>query len=136
MKKIFATILVSCAILAGCSAGPQVQWESFGEEKMAAAVQSGRPAVIYFYAAWCGACYQLKEQTFSDARVIEALEPFVRLKADLSFSHSEKIKRVAAQYRISGVPTVILFDETGRETVRFSGFVSAGQLLEIIGGLR
>lgn len=129
IKRILVVIFLCCVVFSGCSAGPQVEWESFSQEKMAEAAQTRRPIVIYFYAAWCGVCYHLKEQTFSDPAVIETLEPFVRLKADLSFSNSEKVERIATDYGIGGVPTVILFDQTGREAARLSGMVSSDRLI-------
>ncbi|MBI4387990.1 MAG: thioredoxin fold domain-containing protein, partial [Candidatus Omnitrophica bacterium] len=94
--------------------------------------QAGKPVIAYFYAAWCGPCMMLKYHTFSDPKIIQALEPFVRLKADLSFTESEKSREIANLYQINSFPTVVFFDARGKETFRFSGFVNSEQLISIL----
>jgi len=130
---IIAIILLLAT--AGCEPKNQVKWEPFTREKMAEAVQLEKPVIAYFYAAWCPYCYKLKEKTFSDLRVIEALDSYVRLKGDLSYSRSEETMAISRDYRIQGVPTIILFDSKGRSVKHFSGFMPPDQFLELLQSL-
>ena len=77
-------------------------------------------------------CYRLKEKTFTDPRVIEGLEEFARLKADMSFLRSPKIADIARRYQINGVPAIIIFNSEGREVLRIPGYIDAGQFLKIL----
>ena len=132
MKRFFLLTLLSI-FLVSCDAGPQVQWEKYTEENFKRALQSGRPTVVYFYAAWCRPCQLLKSKTFSDLRVIEALENFSRLKADLSFRESRQTIAISDHHRISALPTLAFYDASGEEIKeRMYGFFTAEVLLEFL----
>ena len=118
--------------MAGCESANQVKWEPFSQEKIGEAAQSGKPVVAYFYAAWCSSCYRLREKTFSNPQVVQVLDRYVRLKADLSYRSSEKTIEVSRLYQIQGVPTVILFDAQGNQAGRFSGFIPPDQFLKFL----
>src|SRR3989338_721063 len=113
-------------------------WEPYSLEKLAQARQEGKPVVIDFYADWCIACHELDQFTYSNPKVIAALEPFVRLKNDLSDPNSEEVLEVIQQYQLFGVPTVIFLDRTGNEVpdTRIDGFVSADEFLELVDVVR
>jgi len=76
-------------------------------------IQSQTPTLVDFYATWCGPCKtmhpildQLKEKYGDKMRII---------KIDV-----DKNQSVAAQFRIQGVPTFILF-KSGNRMWRESG---------------
>ncbi len=115
--------------LTACSGKPHVIWTAYTPAVMEQALHSGKPVFAYFYAAWCGPCMQLKEHTFTDPRVIAALEPYHRIKVDMSYIHSKKIQKIREDYEIPGLPTLILFDTSGRSYNRHSGFIDAENLL-------
>ncbi len=132
MKRFGYFFLIFYLSLSGCDLGPHVKWEGYTPAKMAEALKSGKPTIAYFYAAWCGPCMKLKYDTFTDARVVRALEPFARIKVDMSYSHSKQIIEIAEHYQIQGFPTIVFFNSAGEEITRFSGFVSANRLLRLI----
>ena len=83
-------ILLSMVLgLSGCHSGPKVEWQKFDEKIFNEAMLSNKPTLVYFYAAWCGACRQLQATTFHDSRVITSLEKWNRLKADMSFRENK-----------------------------------------------
>ena len=119
-------------VVAGCSSKPHVHWTAYTPEEMSEALKPGQPTFVYFYAAWCGPCMQLKERTFTDSRVIVALEPYHRIKVDMSYIRSPKIQKISDEFGIPGLPTLILFDPSGKSYFKHSGFVTADQLLGVL----
>ena len=83
--------------------------------------RSDIPLLVDFWAAWCAPC-QMMAPVFEQAA--EALEPRVRvLKVD-----TEASPRLAAQYAIRSIPTLLLF-KGGREAARTSGAMDLQSLL-------
>lgn len=82
------------------------------------------PVLVDFYADWCGPC--------------KAMSPVIQQVAG-EFSGKLKVLKVnidtnqaaAAQYRVQGVPTFILFQE-GKQVWRQSGAMPANHLSQII----
>jgi len=123
-------IITTLSGLPGCGPKVQVHWEKYSPEMMAEAKAAGKPVVMYFYAAWCPPCYTLKEKTFSQTEVIRTLDPFSRLKVDMSFRHSDKVRALAVQFQIRSYPSILFFDPAGNEIkeLRIEGFVPPNTL--------
>ena len=101
-----------------------VQWQKYDPKLLAEAKAAGKPVVIDFYADWCLPCKELDAKTFSDPRVVSALDDVVRLKADLTSPENPQTKALTAEYGILGVPTIVFIDGTGAEvrSARLTGF--------------
>jgi thiol:disulfide interchange protein DsbD len=76
------------------------------------AKKQGKPAMLDFYATWCGACKELDHKTYSDPAVQERLSGFVNIKLDFS-RNSDEAERLKKKYNIVGLPVVIFFDSQG-----------------------
>ncbi|MFZ2493365.1 MAG: cytochrome c biogenesis protein CcdA [Thermoanaerobaculia bacterium] len=109
-----------------------VEWKKYDTAALAQAKAAGKPVVIDFYADWCLPCKELDEKTFSDERVVDALDRFERVKADLTSSSDAKTIELTKQYAIKGVPTILFLDASGKEIedLRLTGFESADAFLE------
>jgi thiol:disulfide interchange protein DsbD len=108
------------------------QWEKYDASKLAAARAAGKPVVIDFYADWCLPCKELDAKTFSDARVAQELDRFVRLKADLTAADDTTTVALTKQYAIVGVPTIVFIDAGGKEaaSARLTGFEPPERFLQ------
>lgn len=87
-------------------------------------INSNQPLLVDFHATWCGPCKQLAPEL---ERLKQMLGDRIRIiKIDV-----DQNPQAAAAYKVSGVPTLILFCK-GQILWRQSGVVRAQQLAGII----
>jgi thiol:disulfide interchange protein DsbD len=102
------------------SATTHLDWKPYDEASAAAAISSGQPVILDFYADWCAPCRELDELTFADPRVAERLAGYARFKVDQTRS-SDVGDDATARFEVMGMPTVIVFRD-GSERFRITGF--------------
>ncbi len=98
------------------------------QDAQAKARAEGKPLFMDFTAAWCGACKEIENQTFPDARVQAAAGRFIAVKLDMTDDSDPAVEQTFKDFRVVGLPTLILFDSNGTEVRRFGDFVSAEDL--------
>ena len=115
-----------------------VAWQPYDTAAIAKATASGKPVIIDFYADWCLPCKELDEKTFSDKRVANELDRFVRVKGNLTVAENAQTKALTQQYGIVGVPTIVLLDATGHEvkSARLTGFEPPDKFLARIAAVK
>lgn len=133
------TVGVMCLLVGAFAIVPRapaaaITWQHYDPTVLAQAEQEGKPVILDFYADWCIPCRELDRFTFSDERVIEATEPFVMVKVDMTQYESPEAERLRRQFNVSGVPTIIFLDARGREVeqARVVGYVKADEFLRRI----
>ncbi|MGM0517252.1 MAG: protein-disulfide reductase DsbD [Pseudomonadota bacterium] len=115
------------APLAGISVGggggqtAELQFRQVGneaelDEALAQAKAAGQPVMLDFYADWCVSCKEMEHNTFSDPRVVEALDGFLILQADVTDNTAEH-KAMLKRFDLFGPPGIIFWDARG-ERVR------------------
>ena len=111
-----------------------VIWEPYTSEKINLAKKSEKPVIIDFYADWCIPCHELDQYTYSNPKVIEALEPFVRLKVNATNPDTLEAMEPIKRFDILGVPTILFLDSKGKEikNSRITGYISAAEFLKNI----
>lgn len=88
-------------------------WNSFSANDFEAAIQSGKPVIVDFWADWCAACHELEEKTFSHELVKQELQRFILFKFDATRS-SDELDALKIKYNIKGLPTVLFFNKNGK----------------------
>ena len=91
-----------------------------------------RPLLVDFTASWCVSCKELEKHTFSHDAVEQEAGRFVAVRVDATDDEDPKVEKALAEFRVKGLPTVILFDSEGREATRFNDFVEAEPFLEAL----
>ena len=93
-------------------------------EKFNELIQSPKPVLVDFYAEWCGPCQIMKP------RILDVME---RMGDEIQVIQIDvdKEKELATSFRISSVPTLIIF-KNGKQQWRQSGIISANALIKLL----
>ncbi len=91
----------------------------------------GSGVMLDFSAKWCAACKEYEEITFSDKMVIDALDGYTLIKADVT-PNSDENKALMKKYGVFGPPVVIFFDKNSEviEHKTLVGYTPPDKFLE------
>lgn len=142
MRLASAALVVAGVLLAPSrapEAGVDPGWKPYDEAAVTAAIASGQPVVLDFYADWCLPCKELDKLTFSKPPVATRLQGMTLFKVDLTHKNPAT-EALRSAYTVAGVPTIVFYRE-GREVegTRLSGFENAAAFarrLDRVEGLR
>jgi len=80
--------------------------------------------LVDFHANWCGPCRML-------APVLEQVEKEIQGKAEIGKVDIDEAQKVASNFQITSVPTLILFKD-GKEVNRLVGLRNAAAVKEFV----
>ena len=87
-------------------------------------IQSTELVLVDFYAEWCGPCKIMKPRILDVAERMGDNVKVVQIDVD-------KEKELATRFRISSVPTLIIF-KNGKQQWRQSGIISTLALMKLL----
>lgn len=142
MPRIASSIAAAC-VLAAALALPAVSharapdphsaiaWQVASSDAdvdraFALARQSGKPVFLYWGAVWCPPCNQVKSTLFTRPDFVERTHAFIPVYVDGDKPGAQK---VAARFKVSGYPTMVLFKPDGSEVTRLPGEVDPERYL-------
>lgn len=104
---------------------------SFAELQQKLTASQGKKVMLDLYADWCVACKEFEKYTFPDTRVKAQLDKMVVLQVDMTRNSPEN-DELMKQFQILGLPTILFFDEHGKELTekRVTGFMQAEPFLQ------
>lgn len=86
------------------------------ESNFADTVGGSRPVLVDFWAAWCGPCRRV-------APVLDELADEMGEKVTVAKLNVDENQKLAAQFKVSGIPTFLLF-KNGEVQGRVTGLMS------------
>ncbi|MDQ6685370.1 MAG: thioredoxin family protein [Pseudomonadota bacterium] len=118
----------------GAPAAGGIAWHTAASEAevdaaFAAARSAGKPVFMYWGAAWCPPCNQVKATLFNRQDFIERSKAFEAVYVDGDQPGAQK---VGARFHVSGYPTLVLFAPGGQEITRLPGEVEPGRYAAVM----
>lgn len=125
------TSLGSALFLVGATTPDRtLTWEHIpADQAREQARTAKRPLIVDFGAAWCGACKELDKVTFSREDVRREAGRFLAVKVDATNDEDPKVESTMSDFRVVGLPTVVIYDSRGTEAQRYTDFVEPDQFL-------
>lgn len=93
------------------------------------AAAQDRPVFLYWGAAWCPPCNQLKSVLFRRSDFQQRMRSFVPVYLD---GDGEAAQRWGERFRVVGYPTLLVLDARGDEIARLAGDTEPERLLRVL----
>lgn len=105
-----------------------ISWLTDWDEAQAAARSAKKPILIYVFQDNCGACDQMKADTFSDPDVIRAVnERFVPLQL-----HLFQDRAIVRAWGLFWTPTVLFGDRSGKIRYESVNYLPPAEFLDVL----
>ncbi|HEY3379359.1 MAG TPA: thioredoxin fold domain-containing protein, partial [Armatimonadota bacterium] len=112
----------------GVAANTQkIAWRLSLPEALAEAKGRKTLIVVDAYADWCHWCTKMDEDTFTNAEVQHRMKDFVPVR--INTDHDPEF---AQRYGVSGLPTTLVLDATGKVKLSQSGYLPPQDYLQLL----
>ena len=95
----------------------------------AQAKSESKPVFVYWGAKWCPPCNQVRATLFNRQDFIERSRAFVPVYVD---GDSPGAQKLGARFKVSGYPTMVLFNPQGVELTRLPGEVEGERYTQVL----
>ncbi|MEP7299867.1 MAG: thioredoxin family protein [Burkholderiales bacterium] len=156
MKTITVSLITAAVLIAGCSktadapppvakaaspvaapaahADAGIAWKQAASDAdvdaaFALAKAEAKPVFVYWGAKWCPPCNQVKATLFNRQDFIERSRAFVPVYVD---GDSPGAQKLGSRFKVSGYPTMVLFNAQGAELTRLPGEVEAERYTQVL----
>lgn len=106
-------------------------WLRDEAQAVAQASREHRPLLVDFGAEWCLPCKEMERRTFADPAIQRELSRFVLLRIDCTEGTQES-EALQKKYDSETLPSVLLFDGSGKKVAKLSEFTPPDKLLPIL----
>ena len=124
----------AAAVAPADHAGPGIAWKQASTDTdvdaaFAQARAERKPVFVYWGAKWCPPCNQVKATLFNRQDFIERSRAFVPVYVD---GDSPGAQKLGSRFKVSGYPTMLLFNPQGTELTRLPGEVDPQRYTEVL----
>ena len=128
------TVAAAAAAHADGAARSGIAWREAANDAQvdaafAAARDQHKPLFMYWGAKWCPPCNHVKATLFNRQDFIERSRAFVPVYVD---GDSPGAQKIGARFKVSGYPTMVLFNADGKEMTRLPGEVEPARYTEVL----
>lgn len=104
---------------------------SSAELDQALRANSGKIALLDFYADWCISCKEMEKLTFTDPRVHAEMEKMLLLRIDVTANNADD-REILKRFGLFGPPGILLFNAAGEEIrpARVVGYQAPAEFLQ------
>lgn len=140
---LFVCLLLSC-FLFGCgndyivhyaaseTASMTIRWNKYSQTLLLTAHYSKRPALIYFGSDRCPPCVKMKEQVFSNSKIVDIInKSYLPIEVD---GIEEQFEDLVKRFNCEVIPAIIILSSTNipQEIARVTGLVDVDSLVLIL----
>jgi uncharacterized protein len=120
MGKTLTGLLFAVALSASPPNTPnEISWVGWSDAAFATARAQNRLVLLDLGAVWCHWCHVMEETTYRDPQVVALLrQHFVAIRVD-----QDSRPDLSNRYEDYGWPATVIFDATGKELVKFAGYI-------------
>ena len=131
-KKNTSSSAGSAAPVARSHGSEGLNWSSDWDASLEKARNENKRVLVDFYADWCVWCKKLEKTTLSDGAVAAYLkERVVPLRLDVDSNGRARSR----EFRIDGLPTLLILNADGREIGRIPGYLPPDAFLQRVQSL-
>ena len=128
MRSRLAAAALVLALRAAMAAAGEIAWQDWSDAAFARAKAEKRLVLLDLGAVWCHWCHVMEETTYKDPKVVELLaRHFVAVRVD-----QDSRPDLSNRYEDYGWPATILFDASGRELVKFAGYIPPQRMVSLL----
>ena len=121
---------------------PHIEWILNYDDARHSAAAEGKLIVLYFESSNGERSLKMDEETLNQPEVVQAFQKFICFRIDyeqmqrsLNVIRNDRNTKLANQYRVNFLPTLVITDIAGHTFVRIEDFIRPRELVEIAGRL-
>lgn len=113
------------------STGSSLEWLEFDDAVFKRAKKENKFVLMDLEAVWCHWCHVMDKRTYSNPNVVKLLKSkFLTVKVD-----QDARPDLSHKYEDYGWPATIIFDASGQEIVKRSGYIRPERMLKLLNAI-